>query len=82
MYGTISKGAATTTGFVLMMLGMHPQIQDKVYQEISTITNDSIQPEDLAQLKYLEFVIKGTLRLFPFGAFIVRDVDDDLKLEG
>ncbi|RZC41366.1 p450 domain containing protein, partial [Asbolus verrucosus] len=69
--------------FVMLMLAMHPDIQQKVYEEISKIMGKSdrdIDVKDLDQLTYLECVIKETLRLFPIGMVIGRSIDRNLAL--
>lgn len=64
------------------MLGMHPEIQQKVYEETIEILGHDRQmtPEDLTLFQYTERVIKETMRLFPIGPLIVRAVDEDTKL--
>ncbi|KYB28488.1 cytochrome P450 4C1 [Tribolium castaneum] len=57
---------ATATSFCLVMLAMHPEIQDRLYNETGTA--------------YLECVIKETLRLFPTYSFIGRELDEDVVL--
>lgn len=66
-----------------MLLGMHPEIQDKVYDELREIFNDNegkITKEDLDNMNYLHRVIKETMRLFPFVPFIGRTATGDIQL--
>ncbi|KAJ3644581.1 hypothetical protein Zmor_022302 [Zophobas morio] len=72
-----------TTGYVLMMLGMHQDIQNKTYEELLCVFGDSqreVSLEDLHQLTYLERVIKETLRLFPIGPVLGRHLTSNLVL--
>ncbi|XP_013196716.2 uncharacterized protein LOC106139766 [Amyelois transitella] len=75
--------SAITIGFVSLVLAKYPNIQEKVYQEIQEVLGSSdrhIDPTDLPKLKYLEAVIKETLRLYPPAPLIVRQVSDDVTL--
>ncbi|XP_063991403.1 cytochrome P450 4C1-like isoform X2 [Diachasmimorpha longicaudata] len=82
---TIYIGAHDTlvgTGcFVLLMLAMHPDVQEKAREEVMSVVGDQdVNEENLANLKYLEMVIRETIRLFPIGAVIGRKTTDELKL--
>ncbi|XP_059172311.1 cytochrome P450 3A12-like [Physella acuta] len=56
---------ATTLQFCLYLLAKHPEIQEKVYQEIcSVVASDSPTYEELGQLTYMEQVINETLRFY------------------
>ncbi|XP_050438038.1 cytochrome P450 4C1-like [Adelges cooleyi] len=69
--------------FCLLMLAMHQDIQHKVYEEIYSILGDSdrdVNPDEIYKFKYLEQVIKETLRHFPPGAIFSRKTDGDIKL--
>lgn len=79
------KGSDTTTNticFALLLLAMHPIIQNKVYNEIIDIlgTEREMLPEDIDQFVYTEQIIKETLRLFPAGPFIGRTLEADLEI--
>ncbi|XP_067134662.1 cytochrome P450 4C1-like [Centruroides vittatus] len=68
----------------LYLLGLHPDIQEKVYQELQEIfgenTNKSITSEELKRMKYLECIIKETLRIYPPVPLIVRKNPSDIKV--
>ncbi|CAH2075152.1 unnamed protein product, partial [Iphiclides podalirius] len=75
--------SAVAIGYTLKLLGMYPKIQDKVVQEIQEVFGDSERPlikDDLLKLKYLERVVKESLRLFPPVPFIIRKVLQDITL--
>ncbi|KAJ3624406.1 hypothetical protein MTP99_018029 [Tenebrio molitor] len=78
-----SDATAQTLCYVLMMLAMHQDIQNKVYDEIISILEDdrSPTPADLQEMTYLERFIKESLRLFPVASAIGRFVTDDVALE-
>ncbi|KAL4708370.1 hypothetical protein ACJJTC_019606 [Scirpophaga incertulas] len=75
--------SAVAIGYTMMMLAKYPDIQEKVYQEIFDVFGNSDRPivkGDLIQLRYLERVVKETLRLFPPVPFIIRKVQEDITL--
>ncbi|XP_023239645.1 cytochrome P450 4C1-like [Centruroides sculpturatus] len=68
----------------LYLLGLHPDIQEKVYQELEEIFGEemhkSITSEELRKMKYLECVVKETLRIYPPVPFILRKNPSDMKV--
>jgi len=67
------------------MMGTHPEIQQKVVEELDQVFGDSGRAptmNDLAELKYLERCIKETLRLYPSVPFFERYLREDAVLEG
>lgn len=65
------------------MLAMHPEIQERAFQEIKNAHETQTSHTDaeiIANLDYLEMCIKETMRLFPIGPFIGRQNSDDIKL--
>lgn len=65
------------------MLGLHPEVQEKAYQEIQQIfqgSNRSLTKQDLLEMKYLEMVIKEALRLFPSVPIIGRVLKEDQEI--
>jgi cytochrome P450 family 4 len=74
---------AAGSSFVLCMLGIHKDVQEKCYQEIKRIFGDSDRPAtfaDTLEMKYLERVIFETLRMYPPVPIIARKVNQDVKL--
>lgn len=58
-------------------------LQNKVFEELYEIFEDSersVTCDDLAQMKYLERVIKETMRLFPVGNILARTLTGDIVL--
>lgn len=74
------------------MLALHPDTQEKAYQEIISIIprhgNGDVKSNcgqifndgKLQQLKYLEMVIKETLRLFPTIPTTFRKATEDVQM--
>ncbi|VVC43354.1 Cytochrome P450, E-class, group I,Cytochrome P450,Cytochrome P450, conserved site [Cinara cedri] len=78
-----SDTSAITQCFCLLLLAIHQDIQDKVYEEIYNVLGDSerdVTPEELFQFKYLEMVLKETLRMFPPGVIFSRKTNANIKL--
>ncbi|XP_072159667.1 cytochrome P450 4C1 [Bemisia tabaci] len=78
-----SETSAVTNCFCLLMLAMHPEFQEKVYEEQCNIFKGEDRPvtgEDMDRMEYTEQVIKETLRMFPVVPLILRAVEEDLKI--
>ncbi|CAN7942385.1 unnamed protein product, partial [Ixodes hexagonus] len=58
---------AVTLGFILHLLAMHPEEQEKVRTEMEDLFPhaDELGFDDVQQLKRLDMVIRETLRLYP-----------------
>ncbi|XP_043502779.1 cytochrome P450 4C1-like isoform X2 [Polistes fuscatus] len=86
----VFSGSETTTGtlaFLFLMLATFPEVQQRVYEELyqmygsSDHQNVPITLQDIKKMKYLERVIKETLRLFPAGPIIGRVLQKDVKVD-
>lgn len=69
--------------FTLMLLGMHPEIQEKVVNELREVVGDTprkIEYSDVGKLKYMEMCIKEAMRLYAVGPFIFRKTTEDFQL--
>lgn len=75
---------ASSIGYTLFLLGNHPDVQAKVHEEIDSIFADDMDRdvtiEDVKQLKYMECVIKESMRLYPPVPLIARNVDEDMQV--
>ncbi|GAB6032288.1 hypothetical protein CHUAL_010928 [Chamberlinius hualienensis] len=66
-------------------IGQHPEIQQKVVDELKSVYDTidrSSTTQDLANLKYLECVIKECLRLFPPVPGFARKMTEDINICG
>ncbi|KAF0288563.1 Cytochrome P450 4C1 [Amphibalanus amphitrite] len=73
------------TNWALYNLGRNPDVQQKVYDELVEVLGDQQRPltrDDLPKLRYLEMVIKETLRLFPPVPMIGRRLNSDTVIDG
>ncbi|XP_062932780.1 cytochrome P450 4V2 [Cynocephalus volans] len=69
----------------LYLLGSYPEVQKKVDNELDEVFGKHKCPaslEDLKKLKYLECVIKETLRLFPSVPLFARTLNEDCEVAG
>jgi cytochrome P450 len=67
----------------ILLLAMHPDIQDRVVDELKSIFKDQDQEvtaEDCKNLVYLEQVIKEGMRLLPVVPIFVRQTTGDVTL--
>lgn len=75
---------AVSIAYTLFLLGNHPEVQAKVHEEIDAIFAEDMERdvtvEDIKQMKYLECVVKESMRLYPPVPLIARDVDEDMKV--
>lgn len=80
--GHDTSGWALT--YALFMIGHHPHVQAKVHEEVdmffSEMEKEEITVESLKKLKYIDAVIKETLRLYPTVPMPSRQLDSDIKL--
>ncbi|XP_014614947.1 PREDICTED: cytochrome P450 4C1-like, partial [Polistes canadensis] len=80
-----SDTAANTLTYLFLMLATFPDIQKKVYEELYDMYGSSdpvdvpFTMEDTKKMKYLERVIKETLRLFPGVPVFGRTLCSDIK---
>ncbi|XP_069699701.1 cytochrome P450 4C1-like [Periplaneta americana] len=82
------EGHDTTSAgmcWALYMLGLHPEVQAKAFEEQERIfqgSTRSVTMKDLSEMKYLEQVIKESLRLYPSVPFIGRLLNEDIEIGG
>lgn len=66
------------------MLSRHKSIQDRLFAEIDEVVgrdgHAAITYHQLLDLKFMEMVIKESMRLYPAVQMIARKIDHDLKL--
>ncbi|XP_063238472.1 cytochrome P450 4C1-like [Bacillus rossius redtenbacheri] len=75
---------AASMSWIILMLALHPEVQEKVSAELDSIFQSSERaatPRDLSEMKYLEQVVKETLRLYPSVPFIQRTASEDVRLD-
>ncbi|CAD7090293.1 unnamed protein product [Hermetia illucens] len=83
------EGHDTTTSgiaFALYQLSQHKDIQDRLYEELADIYGDTnhmeITYKQLADLRYLDMVVKEALRIRPSVPLIGRRLTEDTVIDG
>nr|ALD15912.1 cytochrome P450 [Dendroctonus armandi] len=84
------EGHDTTSSalsFALFLIAAHPEVQDKLFNEQTQIfpldwKNARASHKELTEMKYLDMVIKETLRLYPPVAFFARKLAQDVEFKG
>ena len=75
----------TTMAFACYQLAKHPEIQEKLRQEIEEVTDDSNKPIDyeaIQKMTYLDQIISETLRFCSPIGLIQRNTTKDYKIPG
>lgn len=70
---------ATTLTFLVYFLGEHPEVFERLREEVLASVGPSAAPtyDDVRDMKYLRAVINETLRLFPAVPFDIRETTQD-----
>jgi len=83
-FGAGIETLSTASANCMLLLAMHPEIQQKVYDEITQVfpdaDNSTITPEKLNELKYFEQVMNETMRLLPVLPLIARETLEEFAL--
>lgn len=77
------EGHDTTSAgmtFSLLLLAHHPEVQEKLFQEIEEMTggNEELSIENLNSMNYMERVLKECLRIYPPVPYITRALSEDM----
>lgn len=70
------------------MLGLHQDIQQRARAELDELVEHQtsgdwyITSEQLRQMKYLDRVIKESLRMWPSIPFVARQMTEDVQVGG
>ena len=74
---------ATTLALTLQLLGRHPDVQQRVRDEVEAVVGDRpVGADDLPRLTYAAQVVDETMRLYPPGHTLVRHAHQATTLDG
>ncbi|CAO1416686.1 unnamed protein product [Diamesa tonsa] len=78
-----TETTAVTLSWTLLMIAMHPEVQNKMMNELDHVlgNSDDITYEDTLELNYMEQVIKESLRIYTFSPVLLRKTTGDVQLK-
>jgi cytochrome P450 len=85
MFSAGTDTISTLLEWAMTELLRHPNIMKKLQEEVKSVVGDrtNITEDDLGNMKYLQAVIKETLRLHPpIPLLVPRENRQDIKLKG
>ncbi|XP_039061722.1 cytochrome P450 93A3-like [Hibiscus syriacus] len=84
IFGAGTDSSAVTVGWGLSELINHPNVMVKAQEEIDSSIgrNRMLEESDIANLPYLQAIVKETLRLHPSGPLVVRESTEDCTIGG
>ncbi|KAG5676230.1 hypothetical protein PVAND_006079 [Polypedilum vanderplanki] len=66
---------------VFLLIAIHKDVQAKVIEEVDELFDgENVSMENLSKFKYVDYVVKETLRLFPTIPIVPRKVTEDFQL--
>ncbi|VDD92602.1 unnamed protein product [Enterobius vermicularis] len=74
---------SSSIGFVLFILGLNMECQNKIYEELNSVLGDEereVTTDDVKNLVYLDRCIKENLRLYPQVVIVARRITEDIKI--
>lgn len=73
---------ANALAHATLLLAMHPQIQEKLFEEVKNASVDDLKSSVVINgFKYLEMVLKEIYRLLPTVPMILRETIEDFEIE-
>jgi cytochrome P450 len=73
---------STTLAYSLWALGRHPEIQERVFDEVSALGDRPLTPDDVPRLGHTVRVLHEALRLCPPAAGTPRMLTKDVAVDG
>lgn len=76
---------ASAINWTIYNLGNNPEVQKLVHEELDAVFGDSKKPatmQQIAELTYLDRVIKESLRMYPSVPMVARYMTEDIEIDG
>lgn len=79
---------SSAISFTIMQLAKHQDIQDKLYDEVLTVLKGQnikttyLTYNNIQEFKYLDLIVKESLRLLPPISYVGRKLTEDTELNG
>lgn len=69
---------------MLYEIAKHPELQDRLVEEISSVVGDKRHPswEDLQKMTFMRNCVKEAMRIYIPGGILSRTIADDIELMG
>lgn len=81
LFGAAHLTSAHTLTWTLFLLAQHPEVMQKLYQEIQETLPDGIPgPDDLERMSYLDLVLKESMRIMPASSYSQRVTAESVDL--
>lgn len=78
-----NETTALSLSYITLLLAMHPEIQEKVYDELHSIfesQEEATTYEHIQRLTYFDRVIKEGMRILPVVPFMMRTATADTQI--
>ncbi|CAG9794826.1 unnamed protein product, partial [Diatraea saccharalis] len=75
--------SANVLMFTLLLLGSHPEAQEKAFRRIEEVFGGSdrdVEKQDISKLVYLEAVLKESIRMYTIVPVLARKLDRNVSL--
>jgi len=75
---------AFTVIFALRLLAQHPEVQQKIFEEVNSVvgSEEEITYAQFSKLTYTKAVFKETLRVFPPVVLVPKQLTEDIEING
>uniref|UniRef100_A0A8D2IXJ8 Uncharacterized protein n=1 Tax=Varanus komodoensis TaxID=61221 RepID=A0A8D2IXJ8_VARKO len=78
------ESSSTTLSFLSYSLALHPDVQQKLHEEVDKVLPNQACPtyDAILQMEYLDMVVNETLRLYPPGGRLERVCKNTVEING